>query len=92
MDKYLKKQLYVWTYDKIKANPQKFGGDNSNASIMHEYINEFYSDSHVMQLETGLFSVLSTVSRIKNYLLEDNPQFDCRKKYKPKKRIADEVH
>lgn len=91
MDRYLKKQLYVWTYDKIKANPQKFGGDNSNASIMHEYINEFYSDSHVMQLEPGLFSVLSTVSRIKNQLLEDNPKFDCRTKYKPKKKTIDAV-
>lgn len=91
MDKYLKKQLYVWTFDKIKDNPKKFGGDNSNASIMHEYMNEFYSDSHVMQLETGLFSVLSTVSRIKNQLLEDNPKFDCRTRYKSKKKITHAV-
>lgn len=86
MDKFFKKQLDVWTLEKIKSNPQKFGGDNSNAMIMHEYANEFHAVSHVMQLEPRFYSVLSTVSRIKNQLLEDNPQYDCRKKYKPKKR------
>lgn len=88
MDKFFKKQLYVWTYEKIKSNPQKFGGDNSNALIMHEYANEFHPNSYVMQLEPRFYSVLSTVSRIKNQLLEDNPQFDCRAKYKQKKKTA----
>lgn len=92
MDKFFKKQLDVWTFEKIKSNPQKFGGDNSNALIMHEYANEFHAVSYVMQLEPRFYSVLSTVSRIKNQLLEDNPQFDYRKKYKPKKRKTDEVH
>jgi hypothetical protein len=92
MDKFFKKQLDVWTLEKIKSNPQKFGSDNSNANIMHEYANEFHADSHVMQLEPRFYSVLSTVSRIKNQLLEDNPQYDCRNKYKPKKRKTDEVH
>lgn len=92
MDTFFKKQLDVWTLEKIKSNPQKFGGDNSNALIMHEYANEFHADSHVMQLEPRFYSVLSTVSRIKNKLLRNHPQFDCRKKYKPKKRKTDEVH
>lgn len=86
MDKFFKKQLYVWTYEKIKSNPQKFGGDNSNALIMHEYANEFHADSSVVQLEPEFYSVLSTVSRIKNQLLENNPHFDCRKKYRSKKK------
>jgi hypothetical protein len=86
MDKYLKKQLYVWTYDKIKSNPQKFGGDFSNSLIMYEYVKEFYSDNHVSQLEPQLMSVLSTISRIKNKLLNKNPHFDMRTKYKSKKR------
>jgi len=84
MDKYLKQQLYTWTYEKIKSNPKRFGGDFSNPIIMHEYMMEFYSDYTVVQLEQGVFSILSTVSRIKNKLLEKNPQFDCRIKYKAK--------
>lgn len=84
MDKYLKKQLYAWVYDKIKANPKKFGGDFSNAFIMYEYLIEFYSDAIVSDLEPEQMSILSTVSRIKNKLLEKNPQFDYRIKYKAK--------
>jgi len=88
MDKYLKKQLYVWTYDKIKANPKKFGGDFSNSAIMYEYLLEFYQNETVVQLQQELMSVLTTVSRIKNKILEKNPQFDCRMKHKPKNKNA----
>ena len=82
MDNYFKQQLYIWVYDKIKANPKKFGGDFSNPFIMHEYLLEFYSDEKVAQLEPQLMSVLSTISRIKNKLLEQNPHFDYRVKFK----------
>jgi len=88
MDKFLKKQLYVWVYDKIKDNPKKFGGDFSNSLIMYEYLKEFYSNERVEHLEPQLMSVLSTISRIKNKLLEDNPQFDCRTKQLPKRKVA----
>jgi hypothetical protein len=84
MDKYLKKQLYAWVYDKIKSNPKKFGGDFSNPFIMYEYLLDFYSDATVLQLESELMSILSTVSRIKNKLLKKNPQFDNRTKYMAK--------
>ena len=87
MDNFLKNQLYRWTYEKIKSNPKKFGGDFSNSLIMNEYLKEFYSDFSVNELEPQLMSVLSTVSRIKNKLLEKNPHFDFRTKYKPKKRV-----
>ncbi len=86
MDKILKKQLYVWTYEKIKANPKKFGGDYSNSKIMLEYIQEFYADCYVTQLESRVMSVLSTISRIKNKLLVKNPHFDYRTIHKPKKQ------
>lgn len=86
MDKFLKNQLYVWVYDKIKSNPKKFGGDFSNSLIMYEYLKEFYSDSVVYELEPQLMSLLSTVSRIKNKLLIKNPKFDFRTKYKPKEK------
>ena len=84
MDKYLKKQLYKWTYEKIKSNPKKFGGDFSNSLIMYEYLKEFYSDSYVIELEPQLMSILSTVSRIKNKLLVKHHEFENRTKYRPK--------
>ncbi len=91
MDNFLKKQLYVWVYDKIKSNPKKFGGDFSNSLIMYEYLTEFYQGHTIEELEPQLMSVLSTVSRIKNKLLEKNPHFDFRIKYKPKKKLLKEV-
>jgi len=84
MDKYLKQQLYIWTYEKIKSNPKKFGGDFSNSAIMYEYLIEFYANDEVCQLQQELMSILSTVSRIKNKLLVKNPQFDYRMKHKAK--------
>ena len=86
MDNFLKNQLYRWTYEKIKSNPKKFGGDFSNSLIMYEYLKEFYSDFSVYELEPQLMSILSTISRIKNKLLEKNPHFDFRIKYKSKKK------
>lgn len=85
MDNFLKKQLYKWTYDKIKSNPKKFGGNFSNRYIMHEYIKEFYSGCVVDELEPQLMSIISTISRIKNKLLEKNPHFDYRTKHKQKR-------
>jgi len=84
MDNNLKKQLNAWTYNKIKGNPKKFGGDFSNSLIMHEYLIEFYANEKVVQLEPQLMSILSTVSRIKNKLLKKNPNFDYRTKFKVK--------
>ena len=84
MDKFFKKQLYVWVYEKIKSNPKKFGGDYSNSLIMYEYLIEFYPDYAISELEHSLMSVLSTVSRIKNKLLKNNPHFDYRTKHKIK--------
>ena len=89
MDKHLRKQLYVWTYEKIKSNPKKFGGDFSNQLIMHEYLMEFYSNDRVAQLHQGVMSVLSSVSRIKNKLLKKNPQFDYRMKHKAKVKTSE---
>jgi len=86
MDKYFKKQLYVWTYNKIKSDPKKFGGDYSNSLIMYEYLKDFYSSSYVSELEPKLMSILSSVSRVKNKLLNKNPHLDNRKKYIAKKK------
>jgi hypothetical protein len=85
MEGYLKKQLYVWVYDKIKSNPKEFGGDFSSQQIAFEYLNELYSNFRVMDLNPQIMSVLATITRIKNKLLERNPQFDYRIKHKSKK-------
>ena len=89
MDNFLKNQLYVWTYEKIKSNPKKFGSDSGNSSIMYEYLLDFYSDYSVVELEPQLFSIISTVSRIRNKILEKNPHFVYRVKYKNRKKIDD---
>ena len=78
MDNFLKNQLYRWTYEKIKSNPKKFGGDDSNSLIMQSYFSEVYN----VDLPKTAYKILSTVSRNKNKLLEKNPQFDKRIKYK----------
>ena len=78
MDNFLKNQLYIWTYEKIKSNPKKFVGDDSNSLIMQSYFSEVYN----VDLPKTAYKVLSTVSRNKNKLLEKNPQFDKRIKYK----------
>jgi hypothetical protein len=92
MDNFLKNQLYKWTYEKIKSNPKKFGGNFSNSLIMIEYLKEFYSGYVVDELESQLMSILSTVSSIKNKLLEKNSHFDFRTKYKPKRKQITKNH
>jgi hypothetical protein len=86
MENELKKQLYVWVYNKIKSNPEKFGGDFSNSLIMYQYLKEFYSDIIVSELEPQLMSILSTISRIKNKLLKKNPHLDFRVRCKSNKK------
>ena len=53
---------------------------------MYEYLKEFYNDFAVYELEPQLMSILSTISRIKNKLLEKNPHLDFRIKYKSQKK------
>lgn len=84
MKNILRNQLYKWAYEKIKSNPSKFGGDEGNAYIMHEYMTEHYGDNMVVALQMQNFKIISSVSRIRNKLLEKNPQFDFRVKHKSK--------
>ncbi|MDC0932697.1 hypothetical protein OAR97_02510 [Arcobacteraceae bacterium] len=82
MDKYFKKQLYKWTYDKLKNNPEKFGADGCNALYMKTYLFESYG----IDVSISAMKTISTISRIKSYVLLKNPQFDKRVKDRPKKR------
>ena len=54
MDKNFKNELYKWTYEKIKSNPKKFGGDFSNSLIMYEYLKEFYADNYVLEISPNV--------------------------------------
>ncbi len=86
MSKFLRNQIYVWAYEKIKSNPKVYGGDKSNPLIMKAYVQEFHNGEKAEQLADIVFSILSTVSRVKNDLLSKNPQFDLRVKNKGKKK------
>ena len=86
MDKFTRNQIYVWAYEKIKSNPKVYGGDKSNPIIMKAYVQEFHNGERADQLSDIVYSVLSTVSRVKNKLLKKNPQFDYRKINKSKKK------
>lgn len=88
MDKFIKKQLKAWTFSTIQKDPQTFGGDNSNREIMNAYAKEFHKSSRVAELTPQTFSILSTVSRFKNIILKEHPEFDCRVRFAPKKRRA----
>lgn len=88
MDKFFKNQLYVWTYDKLKANPKSFGVDGCNALFMKTYLYENYGvDLPIIAMKT-----ISTVSRIKSEVLLKNPQWDKREKDKPRPRKITKIN
>lgn len=79
-------ELNQWTEEKVKSNPYIFGGDVGNPSIIKEYLAETNPKTLVEHLTLEAISESVAVSRIKNQFLEDNPQYDFREKYKPKKK------
>lgn len=88
MDNFLKNQLYRWTYDKLKENPQKFGTDGCNARYMQEYLREV----HGVEVSIFAMKAISTISRIKSDLLLKNPELDFRVKDCSKKRKNNQNH
>lgn len=78
--------LSIWVAEKVKENPYKFGGDVGNPSIILEYLTVTNPDIKIENLSLEAISESVAVSRIKNQFLEDNPQYDFREKYKPKKK------
>ncbi len=87
MDNFTRNQLYRWTYEKIKANPLRFGGDESNALIQLAYLQELHRGETVEQLPPTVIKAIVSISRIKNKLLSKYPQYDLRVKHKPKKGL-----
>lgn len=88
MDKFTKKQFHTWINGKIKFNPKVYGGDKSNPLIMKAYIQEFHYGEKAEQLADIVYSMLSTISRAKNKILKEHPEFDYRVRFAPKKRRA----
>ena len=86
MDKFTRNQFKEWVFRKIQDDPKVYGGDKSNPLIMKAYVQEFHKGEKAELLGAFVFSILSTVSRLKNTILEANPQFDYRKVNKPKKK------
>lgn len=75
-----------WTLKKIENNPKKFGGDNGNPLIIKEYLTEFHGGTKVEDLSKEAISQSVAVSRMRNKLLEVYPEYDYRKKNKPKRK------
>ena len=73
-----------WTLKKIEANPQLFGGDTGNPAIIKEYLSELHNGTKVEDLSQEAISQSVAVSRMRNKLLEVYPEYDHRKKHKPK--------
>ncbi len=70
--------LTAWAYDTIKSDPALFGGDIGNSAIMLRYLNEASDSDLVSGLTIDTMSSAVTVSRVKNQLLLDHKELDCR--------------
>ena len=81
-------ELNQWTEEKIKSNPYTFGSDIGNPSIIKEFLLETNPNTLVENLTIEVISQSVAVSRIKNQFLENNPHYDFREKYKPKKKLV----
>jgi hypothetical protein len=82
----MKDLLAAWTLDTIKSNPELYGGDNGNPAIIRQYLFEVSADGLIENLPLESVSNSVSVSRGKNIILDQYPQYDYRQKNKPKPR------
>ena len=78
--------LREWTLKKIEQNPKLYGGDKGNPAIIHTYLSELHTGTKVEDLTSEAISQSVAVSRERNKILEQYPQYDFRVKNKRKKR------
>lgn len=78
--------FFEWTLKKIEENPQLFGGDNGNPAIIKAYLTELHGKTKAEDLTLSAISQSVGVSRDRNKILEQYPQYDFRVKHKPKKK------
>ena len=77
-----------WTLKQIEENPKLYGGDKGNPAIIHRYLSELHGNTKAKDLTLEAISQSVAVSRMRNKLLEDHPQYDHREIFRPKsKRI-----
>jgi len=88
MKKRHKEDLRQWTLSIIKDNPYLYGGDAGNPAIIKRYLEELHGDTKIRNLTLEAISESVAVSRIRNELLLEYPEFDCREIYKPKKKFV----
>lgn len=86
MKKFDKEQIKKWILQALQQDPKKFGGDDSNAEITRAYTIAMQEGTKVENLTITVFKDISTVSRQKNKLLREYPEYDFRLKYKPRKQ------
>lgn len=84
----INKDIKNWTFSKIENDPFLFGGDVSNPAIIKQYLMEFNPNTRVEDLTFEAISNSVAVSRMKNKILEENPQLDFREVNKPKKKLV----
>jgi len=80
----IKIELKEWTEKKIRSNPKILGSDNGNTAIIKDYLVDVHKGTMVENLSEEAIKAVVSVSRWRNKLLENNPQFDFRIKNKPK--------
>lgn len=83
--KYLiESSIIEWTLNKLKSNPKLYGGDNGNNEIILAYLKETNPFATIVSLTTESIAHSVAVSRCKNKLLEQYPEYDFRVRNKPK--------
>jgi len=78
--------FFNWTLAKIESNPKLFGGDSGNPAIIKEYLTELHGKTNAEDLTFTAISQSVGVSRDRNKILEQYPQYDFRIKHKRKSK------
>lgn len=73
-------ELKIYVKEKIQSDPIKYGGDNGNTHLVHEY----FKDVHGITVPKYFDSKAGSLIRAKNKFLESHPEHDYRKKNKGK--------
>lgn len=73
-----------WTLEQIESNPKLYGGDNGNPAIIKKYLTVMHGKTNAEDLTLGAISQSVAVSRMRNKILEQYPEYDFRVVYKPK--------
>ena len=82
----LEEDYKQWTLEQIEDNPKLYGGDNGNPAIIKRYLTVMHGQTRAEDLTLGAISQSVAVSRMRNKILEQHPEYDFRVVHKPKPR------